>query len=67
MLVRKWGDGKLKSRLWDIKFVTIKSSKRRMTFMDDDNRIKLADLISKLPQEAVDALYKAAEIGRAHV
>ena len=28
--------------------------------MDDDNRIKLADLISKLPQEAVDALYKAA-------
>lgn len=31
-----------------------------MTFMDDDNRIKLADLISKLPQEAVDALYKAA-------
>lgn len=60
VLVRKWGDGKLKSRLWDIKFVTIKSSKRRMTFMDDDNRIKLADLISKLPQEAVDALYKAA-------
>ncbi|NBJ98495.1 response regulator, partial [bacterium 1xD8-48] len=45
VLVRKWGDGKLKSRLWDIKFVTIKSSKRRMTFMDDDNRIKLADLI----------------------
>ena len=28
--------------------------------MDDDNRIKLAGLISKLPQEAVDALYKAA-------